>query len=132
MIAVIAAIVFIAGLWVHRKTGNLAAVMFYSFLSSHLNRFTHRFGQVLNNIYPGTYLFSACNLCFYSWFNIECKVSDLLEKHQQLTAVLKHYDLYAQELLINVFLETEKVEIEMILNKPEIDLQILNIQKTEN
>jgi hypothetical protein len=88
-----------------------------------------RFGPVLNDLYPDTYLFKEWKGSFFDWFDKPHEAAELLERYPEMTAIVKHYNTGVYEQFEATFVETGMADVEIIYQEPTTKLQVYRIAR---
>ena len=87
-----------------------------------------RFGPVLNILYPDTYLFKEWRGSFFDWSDKQHDAAELIDRYQEITAIVKHYNPGVYEQLEKAFVETGMTNVEIIYQEPTTRLQVYRIK----
>jgi hypothetical protein len=88
---------------------------------------SNRFGHILNELYPDTYLFKEWDGRFVDWCDKSHEAIDLLEKYPEITVIIKHYNPGVYEKLEGSFRENGKAAVEVIYEEPGTRLKVYRI-----
>lgn len=91
---------------------------------------TH-FGQMLTDIYPDAYLFKEYDRRFFNWFNQPSTAEEMLARYPVIHAIIKHYSSGVYEMVVALFLETGKANVEIIYAEPVSGLKVYRIMQKQ-
>lgn len=86
------------------------------------------FGEVLTKIYPNTYLFKEWDGNFYDWFDKKYTATELLEKHPEIHAVVKHYNPAVYDQIQAAFNQTGLADVKTIFEEATFGTKVFSIR----